>query len=79
MATQNVKVNSNGPLHVSNQGPTTSDGSWGRVSYNLTNNNAMLKQHVTGYSGSTGTKVIQNVPVTNQNMGDVVRSMYGGK
>jgi hypothetical protein len=79
MATQSVNWNAkNSTLHVSTQGPTSSNGSWGRTSYDYTQTGAVTKQHVTGYSPANG-KTIVNIPTTNRNMGEVVRSMYGFK
>ena len=72
---QNISVNPNGTLHIANQGPTALDGSWGRVSYDLNNNGEILKQHVTGNSPAN-VKFIQNVPVLNQNMGDVIANLF---
>jgi hypothetical protein len=79
MATQNVNWNAkNASLHVSTQGPTSRDGSWGRTSYDYTKNGSVTNLHVTGSSPANG-KTIVNIPTTNRNMGEVVRNMYGFK
>lgn len=76
--TKSIKVNSDGSLHESKQGPTSSDGGWGRVSSNHHENGAITDVHVTGKS-SDGTKTIVDIPTKNENFGDVVRSMFGLK
>jgi len=73
---KHVSANDDGSLHESKQSETQSDGSWGRVSSNHYDNGGTYDVHVTVVS-SDGEKTIIDIPTVNENMGDVVRGMFG--